>query len=267
MHQRIIPSSGERLPAIGLGTWKTLDVEDAGTREPVLRAFLDGGGRLVDSSPMYGRAQQVVGELLARIRPSAPPFVATKVWIEGREAGITQMRDSIRKMGGRVDLMQVHNLVDAATHLDTLRAWKAEGVIRYVGVTHYARSAFDELERIVRTGGVDFVQLPYSITHREAEERLLPAARDAGVAVLVMQPLATGALTARVQGRPLPAVAAELKCTSWATLLLKFVLGHPAVTCPIPATSDPAHLAEDLAAAEGPLPEDPALRRKLIEAI
>jgi aryl-alcohol dehydrogenase-like predicted oxidoreductase len=266
---RKIPSSGEALPAVGLGTWRTFDVgRDDAERAPlaeVLRRFFAQGARVIDSSPMYGRAEAVVGDLLRGTPDHAKAFVATKVWTEGKEAGVAQMEESERRMGGRIDLMQVHNLLDWRTHLPTLRAWKAAGRIRYVGVTHYSLSAFDELETIVRREKVDFVQLPYSVGVREAERRLLPAALDAGTAVLVMRPLESGSLVAAAKGRPLPAFARELAAASWPQLLLKFILAHPAVTAAIPATANPAHLDDDLAAARGPLPDD-ALRKKIVAA-
>jgi diketogulonate reductase-like aldo/keto reductase len=267
---RKIPSTGEALPVVGLGTWQTFDVGGgAAEREPlrqVLAAFLDGGGRVIDSSPMYGRAEGVVGELLNERHDGQRPFLATKVWTSGRARGEEQMRASMRLMRApRMDLLQVHNLVDWRTHLETLRAWKEEGLVRYVGVTHYQLGAFPELERIVAKEGVDFVQLPYSIATREAEARLLPAAAAHGVAVLVMRPFDERELFARVRGKPLPAWAADVDCTSWAQLFLKFILGHPAVTCPIPATANPKHVADNLGAGRGRLP-DAATRRKMIAA-
>jgi aryl-alcohol dehydrogenase-like predicted oxidoreductase len=266
---RKIPSSGEAMPAIGLGTWRTFDVgggeaERAPLRE-VLRRFFEGGGRIIDSSPMYGRAEGVVGDLLRGTPQHPKAFVATKVWTEGREAGIAQMEESERRMGGRVDLMQVHNLLDWKVHLPTLREWKAKGRIRYVGVTHYSLSSLDDLEAIVRSEKLDFVQLPYSVGVREAEKRLLPAARDSGTAVLVMRPFESGSLVASAGSRPLPAFAKELGATSWPQLLLKFILAHPAVTAAIPATANPAHLDDDLAAARGQLPDE-SLRRKIVAA-
>jgi aryl-alcohol dehydrogenase-like predicted oxidoreductase len=267
MLMRTIPRSGEALPVIGLGTWQTFDVgtseaERAPLRD-VLTTFLDRGGRVIDSSPMYGRSERVVGELLAELGRTDEAFLATKVWISGKAQGEQQMRTSLRLLGReRLDLMQVHNLLDVDTHLATLRAWKRDGIFRYLGVTHYARGAFGQLERLVREEAVDFVQLPYSVVTREVEERLLPAAQETGTAVLVMRPLESGELMRRVRGKPLPAWAAELDCTSWAQLLLKFVIGHPAVTAPIPATASHAHLVDDLAAGSGRLP-DAEMRQKL----
>jgi diketogulonate reductase-like aldo/keto reductase len=270
---RAIPRTGELIPAIGLGTWQTFDVgggepERAPLRQ-VLEAFLGGGGRVIDSSPMYGRAEEVVGALLAPHHPGTQPyphpFLATKVWTSGRARGEEQMHASMRLLRAeRLDLMQVHNLVDWRTHLQTLRAWKKQGLVRYIGVTHYQLGAFPELERIIASEGIDFVQLPYSIATREAEDRLLPAAADHGVAVLVMRPFEEGALFGHVRGRPLPTWASDFECASWAQFFLKFILGHPAVTCPIPATANVTHLADNLRAGHGPLP-DAATRKKMID--
>ncbi len=270
MLTRPIPSTREPLPVIGLGTWQTFDVGgDPAAREPlreVLRAFFAAGARVLDSSPMYGRSESVVGDLL-RGTPWAPrAFVATKVWTTGREAGIAQMEESERRMGGRIDLMQIHNLLDWRTHLPTLRAWKEAGRIRYIGITHYATGAFDEMERILRTEHVDFVQLPYSVGRRDAERRLLPAARETGTAVLVMRPFERGSLIGDVRGKPLPDVARELAVTSWPQLLLKWILGHPAVTAPIPATANPRHMQDDLVAGVAPLPDEP-MRAKIAAAV
>ncbi len=261
MLTRPIPRTGEALPVIGLGTWQTFDAgPEPAARAPlreVLTRFLAAGGRLIDSSPMYGRAEAVVGELLAELKQQKTPFLATKVWTSGKAEGEAQMRDSLRLMGhGRMDLMQVHNLVDVRTHLATLREWKAQKRIRYLGITHYARSAFGELEQLLRKEQLDFVQLPYSLGAREAEKRLLPAAADTGTAVLVMQPLESGGLFRQVRGKPLPPWAADFDCKSWAAFFLKFVLGHPAVTCPLPATSKPHHLEENLQAGLGRLPDE-----------
>lgn len=270
MLTRPIPSSAEPLPVIGLGTWQTFDVaDDAAARAPlreVLRAFFAAGARVLDSSPMYGRSEGVVGDLLRGTPWAARAFVATKVWTSGREAGIAQMEESERRMGGRIDLMQIHNLLDWRTHLPTLRAWKEAGRIRYVGITHYSSDAFDEMERILRTERVDFVQLPYSVETREAERRLLPAARDTGTAVLVMRPFERGSLLRDLRRRPLPAVARELAVTSWPQLLLKWILGHPAVTAPIPATANPRHMEDDLLAGLAPLPDE-RMRAKIAAAV
>lgn len=268
---RPIPSTGERIPAIGMGSWQTFDVEDIAPVLPVMQRFLALGGRVVDSSPMYGRSEAAIGKMLAAIRkadaktPAA--FLATKVWASGKQDGIAQMKRSMSRMGATtMDLMQVHNLVDWKTHLATLRAWKTAGTVRYIGVTHYSHGAFDELEKIIKKQKIDFVQLPYSVADRAVEKRLLPAAADAGVAVLVMEPFASGALFGRTKGKALPPVAAELGCTSWAQLFLKFLLGHPAVTCPIPATSKVKHLEDNLGALRGAVPTE-AQRKQIAAAL
>lgn len=267
MLMRRVPSDGEMLPAVGLGTWQTFDVSaGAAEREPlreVLRRFVALGGRVVDSSPMYGQAESVVGDLAAELGLHSSLFVATKVWTSGREAGVAQMERSLKRLRvARLDLMQVHNLVDWQTHLRTLRDWKAAGRVRYLGVTHYTASAYGDLERIVRSERLDFVQLNYSLLEREAEDRLLPLAADRGIAVLANRPYAEGALFRRVRGRPLPPWAAELDCTSWGQFFLKWILAHPAVTCVIPATSKPEHLTDNMGAGTGTLP-DAATRTRM----
>ncbi len=264
---RPIPRTGERLPAIGMGTWETFDVGEGDAERAPLRAvlerFFSSGARVIDSSPMYGRAEAVVGALLQQIGKQDVSFLATKVWTSGKEAGIQQMEQSFQRMRtSRMDLMQVHNLVDVKTHLATLARWKAEGRVRYVGITHYQPSAFGELAALMRSAPLDFVQLPYSLGFREAEKTLMPLAQAKGIAVLVMRPFEGGTLFQRVRGKPLPTWATELGCRSWAQVLLKWLLGHPAVTCPIPATRNPAHMADNLEAGFGPLP-DAALRRRM----
>lgn len=265
MNTRNIPRTGEELPAIGLGTWQTFDVSADG-REPlddVLRAFLAAGARVIDSSPMYGRAEEVTGDELAAIGAIGAPFLATKVWTSGKQAGIDQMKRSMKRMRTeRMDLMQVHNLLDVKTHLPVLREMKAAGTIRYIGVTHYQHGAFDAIEKLMHTDALDFIQIPYSLADTAAEHRLLPAAQATGTAVLVMTPFESGALFRRVKGKQLPPWAGELDCTSWAQFFLKFILGHPAVTCPIPATSSPSHVADNLKAGLGRLPDD-KLRGKM----
>lgn len=263
---RAISGSGEAIPAVGLGTWQTFDVDVMRARAPlrdVLRRFVELGGRVVDSSPMYGTAESVVGDLAVELGVRDRLFVATKVWTSGRAAGIAQMERSVQRLRGpRVDLLQVHNLVDWATHLKTLRAWKEAGRVRYIGVTHYTASAYDELERVMKTEPIDFVQLNYSPLEPDAERRLLPLARDRRVAVLVNRPFAEGAIFARVRGKPVPAWAAEWECDSWAQLFLKWILAHPAVTCVIPATSRLQHLEDNMKAGVGRLP-DAAARDKI----
>jgi diketogulonate reductase-like aldo/keto reductase len=268
MITRPIPRTGEALPVIGLGTWQTFDVgAEVKARAPLRRVLghlLDAGGRVIDSSPMYGRAEGVTGDLVREIRARDKTFLATKVWTTGRAQGIAQMRRSAELLRAEViDLMQIHNLVDWQTHLATLRRMKEEGRIRYIGITHYTPSAFDALARVIDAeADIDFVQLCYSIATPEAEERLLPLAEARGVAVLVNRPFEEGALLRRLRQRPLPGLATELGCRTWAQFLLKYVLGHPAVTCLIPATAKPEHMADNLAAGIGPFP-DPALRHRM----
>lgn len=269
MHTRQIPSSGEALPVVGLGTWQTFDAGgDRAARGPlreVLQALYASGGRLVDSSPMYGSSESVVGELCAELGICEPLFMATKVWTQGRDEGLRQMQRSIERMrAGRMDLMQVHNLVDVETHTKTLEAWKAEKRVRYIGITHYTASAHRELERLMRTKRYDFVQVNYSLEEREAEERLLPLAQALGVAVLVNRPFATGGMFGRTRGKPLPPWAAEIGIASWAQYFLKWIVGHPAVTCVIPATSRPGHMRDNAGAGTGAMP-DAALRRRMAE--
>jgi aryl-alcohol dehydrogenase-like predicted oxidoreductase len=256
---RPIPRTGEKLPVVGLGTWQTFDVGDgAAERKAVLEVltkFLAAGMKVIDSSPMYGRAEEVTGDELAKISGAAP-FLATKVWTSGKQAGIEQMQRSLKRMRTkRMDLMQVHNLLDVMTHLPVLRDMKAKGTIRYLGVTHYQHGQFDAIEKLMKKEKLDFIQIPYSIVDRGAEKRILPAAKDTGTAVLVMQPFESGELFSKVKGKPLPPLAAELDCTSWAQFFLKFIIGHPAVTCPIPATSKVSHLVDNVGAALGRLPD------------
>jgi diketogulonate reductase-like aldo/keto reductase len=267
MLQRPIPSSGETLPAVGLGTWRAFDVgASAAEREPrqqTLERLVELGGRVIDSSPMYGAAESVVGDLAADLVVTDTLFLATKVWTSGRDAGLAQMEQSFRRLRARrVDLMQVHNLVDWRTHLRTLREWKAAGRIRYLGVTHYTASAYDELELVLRSEPLDVVQVNYSLGEREAERRILPLARERGIAVLVNRPFSTGGLFQRVRGETLPAWAAEMDCTSWAQFFLKWILAHPAVTCVIPGTGQPQHVVDNLKAGVGQLP-DPRMRERM----
>jgi diketogulonate reductase-like aldo/keto reductase len=261
MLSRPIPSTGEPLPVVGLGTWQTFDVgADAAARSrlaALLDAFVELGGSLVDSSPMYGSAESVVGEVAAGQGLRNRLFLATKVWTTGRAAGARQMRESMQKLKSeRLDLMQVHNLQDAAAHLDTMRAWKEEGRLRYIGVTHYNAGGHAALARVLRSEDLDFVQLNYSVAEREAERELLPLAADRGVAVIVNRPLAEGALVRRLKERPVPAWAADIGCATWPQLLLKFVISHAAVTCAIPATSNLEHLRSNMAAGLGPMPDE-----------
>jgi len=269
--QRPIPSSREPLPVVGLGTWRVFDVgagpaERAPLRE-VLQRFVALGGRVVDSSPMYGAAESVVGDLGADLGITERLFLATKVWTSGRAAGVAQMEQSrVRLRTRRVDLMQIHNLLDWRVQLRTLREEKAADRIRYVGVTHYTVSAYDELERVLRSEPLDVVQVNYSLGERDAARRILPLARDRGVAVLINRPFSEGGLFRSVRDRPLPAWAAEIDCTSWAQVFLKWILADPAVTCVIPGTSRPEHLVDNMGAGRGPLP-DTALRARIAEVV
>ena len=267
--KRPIPRSGKLLPAVGVGTWQTFDV---GPRAPeraelkeVLRLLVELGGSVVDSSPMYGEAERVVGDLAADLGIHQRLFLATKVWTSGREAGIRQMENSFRLMRTqRIDLMQVHNLLDLSTHLKTLREWKSAGRIRYLGITHYHQGAYRELERLIKTREYDFVQFNYSMAEREAEDRLLPLCAETGTAVIINRPFAHASLFGKVRGRPLPPWAAEFDCASWAQFFLKFILAHPAVTCVIPGTGRVTHLKDNLQAGLGRLP-DATTRQRMVE--
>ena len=263
---RHIPATGEALPAIGLGTYQTLDISspaDIAEAKEVLRLFASLGGTLVDSSPMYGRAEAVVGVLASDLGLVGRLFLATKVWTSGRDEGIRQMEESFRRMRTtRMDLMQIHNLLDAGVHAQTLRAWKEAGRIRYWGVTHYHRGAYAEVERFLKNERPDFLQINYSLAEPEAGERLLPLARDLGMAVVINRPFAQGALFRQVKGRELPDWAAEFDATSWAQFFLKWILADAAVTCVIPATRNPKYLRDNMAAASGRLP-DAAARAKM----
>jgi aryl-alcohol dehydrogenase-like predicted oxidoreductase len=267
MLTRTIPASGEALPVIGCGTWRGFDVgSDAGARArlgEVLKVLFAAGGTVIDSSPMYGTAEGVVGALLTSMDAHARAFVATKVWTQGRAAGVAQMERSLELLQRpRLELMQIHNLVDWQTQLATLRTWQAEGRVRYIGITHYTAGAHADLEAVIRAERLDFVQLNYSLEDRAAERRLLPLAAERGVAVLVNRPLGGGSLARSLRQRPLPGWATDIGCTSWAQVLLKFVLSHPVVTCVIPGTGDPAHMADNVRAGLEPLP-DAALRARM----
>lgn len=266
MLKRIIPSTGEAIPVIGLGTWQTFDVTGNRARPDlisVLNNYHAAGGSLIDSSPMYGRAEEVIGELTNDLPISNDFFYATKVWTTGHAEGIRQMEESMRKMRrSTMDLIQVHNLVDWKTHLPQLRQWKESGKIRYIGITHYTDSHHEELEKLMRTEKPDFVQFNYSITARNAEKRLLPAAADLGIATLINRPLGEGRLMKQVQGKPLPQWATEYDIDNWSAFLLKYILAHEAVTCVIPATGNPQHAIDNLSAGYGKLP-DAAMKTKM----
>ena len=266
--RRRIPSSGEMLPVIGLGTSGPFEVGvDARDREPLaaeLSGFFEGGATVIDTSPMYSSAESVLGELLNPEMQSRA-FIATKVWTRGAREGVTQMTRSMELLRRKkVELMQVHNLLDLDVHLPTLRRWKEEGRIRYLGITHYTVESHARLAEIIEREPIDFVQFNYSATTTAAEARLLPLCADKGVAVLVNRAFDDGKIFSRLKDRPLPAWAADIACTSWAQLLLKFVISHPAVTCVIPATGKLRNLQDNLAAGRGPLPD--AEQRKAIVA-
>ena len=258
----------ELLPVIGVGTWQTFDVgADAAARaalREVLKVFVNAGGTVIDSSPMYGTSESVTGDLAAETGLAAKLFFATKVWTSGRDEGIRQMELSFKRLRvSRLDLMQVHNLVDVAVHTKTLEDWKAKNRVRYIGITHYASSAYDEVERWLKTGKYDFLQINYSLAERESGLRLLPLAKDRNVAVIVNRPFADGAMFRRVRGKPLPDWAVEIGATSWAQFFLKWIVSHPAVTCAIPGTGKPEHMKDNLAAGIGVLPDEPMRKRML----
>lgn len=258
--QRAIPSSGEMLPMIGLGTSRVFDVgSGAAEREPleqVLATLAKMGGKMVDSSPMYGRAEAVTGEIAARLKLRDSLFLATKVWTTGREEGIKQMEHSLEVLGARtLDLIQVHNLTDWETQLATLREWKKQGRIRYTGITHSTTNRQAEVARILEKEPIDFVQINYSLMEPEAEERVFPVAKERGVAVIVNRPFGRGNLFERVRGKALPDWAAEIDCKSWAQFFLKWIVAHPVVTCAIPATRKARHMEDNIQAGYGRLPD------------
>lgn len=266
--KRIIPSSGEKITAIGLGTWRTFDAGNSqAARSPlkeVLKKLAEKNGSIIDSSPMYGSSEEVVGDLTEELKLRNKFFLATKVWTTGRKAGIDQMNASFSKMRtSKVDLMQVHNLVDASTQIKTLKEWKDAGKIRYWGITHYVRSAIPSLMKIVKDEKPDFVQFSYSIDNREAENELLPACNDKGVAVIINRPFREGGLFGDVNGKNLPPWTKEFAINNWAQFFLKFIISHPYVTCAIPGTSNPDHMEENIGAAYGKLP-DATTRKRMI---
>lgn len=267
---RAIPASGERIPVIGMGSWLTFDVGDdsilRARRCEVLRTFFEMGGGLVDSSPMYGSSEAVIGHCLGKLENDANLFSATKVWTWGERIGIDQMEHSRRLWGVKgFDLMQIHNMLDWETHLETLKEMKAEGAIRYIGITTSHGRRHSEMERVLeREEAFDFVQLTYNVVDREVERRLLPLAQERGIAVIINRPFRGGGLFDRVEGKPLPGWAAEIDCNNWAQFFLKFIVSHPAVTCAIPATTQVAHMRENMGAARGALP-DAAMRRRMLD--
>lgn len=261
-----IPGSGEELAVIGAGTWQSFDVGHAaaarGALREVLQTFVQAGGQVLDSSPMYGSSETVLGDLAAELGLRERLFMATKVWTSGRDEGLRQIETSFRRMRvERMDLLQVHNLVDVQTHTRTLREMRSSGKVRYIGITHYTASAYTELERWLKAEPYDFLQINYSLAEREAERRLFPLCRERKVAVIVNRPFAEGALFRKVKGKPLPPWAAELGVHSWAQYFLKWIVSHPAVTCAIPATGKPDHMKDNMTAGTGTLPDEPARQR------
>src|SRR5437762_2419609 len=271
MVTRSIPSSGEKLPVIGLGTWSVFDVDLTPANRPqlgeVLSLLVKHGGRVVDSSPMYGRAEGVVGELAAQLHLLDSLFIATKVWTKGKEAGLAMMQRSMVRCR-KVDLMQVHNLSDVETQMSSLREWKTDGSIRYTGITHSQARGFYEVERAMRSWKPDFVQINYSVMEPQAAQRILPLAQELRMAVIINRPFGGGGsgLFGRVAAKPLPPWAAEIDCRSWAQFFLKWIVAHPAVTCVIPATSKPQHMEDNMAAGLGRLP-DAKMRRRMLELV
>ena len=271
---RLIPAIDERIPSIGLGTWQQFDIDladpaaAAGCRE-ALKAFFDAGGTVVDSSPMYGRSEEVVGALSNDLGINDKLFLATKVWTQGKSAGEKQMQQSLERFGRRsIELMQVHNLVDAPIHLETMQAWKEQGTFRLIGVTHYTSASLEDLEKFATGQGVpkvDFIQLPYHVENRDAEKRLLPACKDNGVATMINIPFGSGGLFRRVRDKPLPEHA-RAYADSWAQAFLKFILANDAVTCVIPGTSDPKHAIDNCGAMKGRLPTQEE-RERLVEEV
>jgi diketogulonate reductase-like aldo/keto reductase len=258
-----IPSTGDALPIIGVGTWQTFDVgSDPSARAPLRELLKLLNGNLIDSSPMYGSSETVAGDLIAELGMRDKLFVATKIWSNGREAGIAQMETSFQRLRvQRMDLMQVHNLADVGTHTKTLLDWKDKKRIRYIGITHYTSSAYAEVERAMKTRHYDFLQINYSLAENESERRLLPLAQELKMAVIANRPFAEGALFRRVKGKPLPPWAAELGIESWAQYFLKWIVSHPAVTCTIPGTGNPRHMKDNLGAGQGRLPDESERKR------
>lgn len=267
--QRPIPSTGELLPVMGMGTSRTFDTPgDAESLAPlteVMQLFFAAQGKVIDSSPMYGNAETRVGDVLRAMESPPPLFAATKVWTTGKERGIAQMEESARRMNVKTfDLIAVHNLQDWQTHLATLKQWKEEGKVRYIGITTSHGRNHDQLLEIMRSEPLDFVQFSYNIEDREAEQALLPLAQDRGIATMINRPYQMGALFGRSHDHPLPSIAAELDCSSWAQFFLKFILGHPAVTCIIPATAVPKHMADNMRGNFGRVP-DQAQRAEMLK--
>lgn len=268
---RAIPRTGERLPAVGMGTWLTFDVGEApaerAQRRRVLEEFFAAGGGMIDSSPMYGRAEKVVGDLLRQVPHAGRLFSATKVWTAFDRIGRAQMDESLKLWGlARFDLQQIHNLLNWRGHVKSLREWKEQGRVRYIGITTSHGRAHEELEAILMREPFDFVQFTYSLADRSVEQRLLPLAAERGIAVIANRPFDGGALLDRLRGKKLPPWAREIDCTNWAQFCLKWIVAHPAVTCAIPATTDPAHMVENMGALRGRQP-DAGQRRRMLEYV
>jgi diketogulonate reductase-like aldo/keto reductase len=271
MHTRLIPATREPLPVVGCGTYRTFDVgatpEQRAPLLEVLKVLFAAGGSVIDTSPMYGAAEHVVGDLLAQTQNRSRAFFATKVWTSGKQAGLDQINRSFELLQDRrIDLIQVHNLLDWKVQISTLRDLKSAGRIRYIGITHYSASAFAEVESVLRSETLDFLQINYAMNDTAVERRILPLAADRGVAVIVNRPFGGGGLLGELRNRPLPSWAQEIDCQSWAQVLLKFVLSHPAVTCAIPGTGRPEHMLDNIGAGVGRMP-DTALRARMIDCL
>ena len=271
MSLRAIPSTGEKLPVIGLGTWSVFDLdltpENRTQLSEVMSQFVKLGGKVIDSSPMYGNAEAVIGELAANLGLRDSLFIATKVWTSGKEAGIAMMERSMdRFRTKRIDLMQVHNLVDVENQMVSLREWKMKGRIRYTGITHSQASGFEEVEKAMRTWKPDFVQINYSLMEPEAAQRILPLAQELRMGVIINRPFGGGGLFGPVATKPLPPWAAEIDCRSWAQFFLKWIVAHPAVICVIPATSKPGHLKDNMQGGMGRFP-DAKMRQRMSQFV
>lgn len=270
--KRTIPGTVESLTAIGIGTWETFDVDSSHVPEieqlrEVLAILVSKGGSVIDSSPMYGFSEQNVGTLSTDAGFNNKLFIATKVWTSGKENGIQQMKESLQYLKrSKIDLMQIHNLVDWKTHIKTLREWKEKGTIRYMGITHYRENAYAEMESIMKSEPIDFIQVNYNLADRKSGERLLPLAAEKNIGVIISQPFGYGKLFDQVKSRALPEWAAEFDCKSWAQFFLKYIISHPAVTCAIPGTGQPAHMLDNIQAAYGRLPDE-AMRQKMVKVI
>ena len=271
MARRIIPSTGGLLPVIGLGTSRVFDTNlnerSLNPRKEIVKALLDHGGSLIDTSPMYGKAEEVTGKIAQDLKVNDRLFLATKVWIEGKEAGEIQMKESSKKLNKAViDLMQIHNLLDWKTHIKTLYDWKEQGKINYIGISHFRSNAFSQIEKIITKERIDFAQFNYSLQEREAEKRLLPLCKERGVATLINRPFMRGKLFKAVARKKLPSWTYEYNINTWSQFFLKFILANPAVTAIIPATSDPAHMVDNLNGGIGLIP-DMGLQKSMVEVV